>query len=297
MSKTQSNTKKPNFLKRLSIGPILIAIGIILCVLPLATNAVFQFQSGQTVSSFENAALEIDSETKETVLEQARAYNAHFGGYADSRVALDVEDIQPYESQLNINGDGMMGWIEIPKADIRASIYHGVEDNVLAMGVGHQSETSLPVGGEYSHCVISGHSGMAQYQVFDNIRVLEAGDVIGIHVLDEVYAYRVTGWKIINPDDFELNYTQGDYITLVTCTTDPDPINPKGRIGVNDKRLLVEAERCEYDPSEFENTSPDVGVYINDFTRPLFIGTGILALCGLIAFLIKKLRARKQVNQ
>lgn len=290
--KSPKHSQKRTLAKRPSLAQVLIVLGLVLCVLPLLSNFLFQTQSSQSASAYAENTSQIDSEMKEQILEQARAYNAHLGGYTDNRVSLSIDEILPYEEQLSVDGETSMGWIEIPKAGITASIYHGVKDDVLAMGVGHQSETSLPVGGDYSHCFISGHSGMAQYQIFDNIRVLEEGDVFALHVLDDIYAYRVIDWEIIDPDDVSLSFDKGDYVTLVTCTTDPDALNPKGRTGINDKRLLVTAERCEYSPEEFENTSPDMGVYINDFTRPFLIAAGLLIVVGICLLASELIRGR-----
>ena len=136
---------------------------------------------------------------------------------------------------------------------------------------------------------------MQQYRVFDGIRALEAGDVFAIWVLGDPYAYRVTSWEIVDDEGYELfPITEGDECTLVTCTTIPDRFNPKGAIGVNDKRLLVHAERCEYDPSEFEDIPLDQSVMINDNTRPLIIAIILLLLFFLLLTLLKLRKRRKK---
>ena len=172
-----------------------------------------------------------------------------------------------------------MGWIEVPRANIIMKVFHGVGEPALSAGVGHQPETSLPVGGARAHSYLTGHSGMQQHRIFDGIRALEAGDVFAVHILGEVFSYRVTSWEIVDPGAVDVAPQDGDFCTLVTCTTAPDAFNPKGRVGVNDKRLLVHGERCEYDPAEFEQTQPDVSAYVNDNTRPALVGA-----CLLLAF-------------
>ncbi len=271
---------------QLPIPQIIIVVGLLLCLAPVVSNLYWQHVAQQNVSSFTSTAETIDPKTKQHLLAQARAYNARLGGYEDTwaNSILKGEDIWPYDDQLSIDGDEAIGWIEVPTCGIKMTIYHGVGEPALSSGVGHQPETSLPVGGAKSNCYLTGHSGMRQFRVFDGIRALEVGDVFAVHVLGDVYAYRVTGWQIVDPDNFDATPEEGDRCTLVTCTTSPDPLNPKGRIGVNDKRLLVTGERCEYDPSEFEAAaaSPAQSVYLNDNTRPAIIASALLALTGLV---------------
>ncbi len=257
---------------------LVIAVGVLMCLAPIATDLYFRLTTESEVTQMTDTAGTVPSEEKERLLAQARAYNARLGGYFDE-AAAGIEDVLPYEAQLSLDGEEAMGWIEIPRANIQMKVYHGVGEPALSAGVGHQPETSLPVGGVRSHSYLTGHSGMQQHRIFDGIRVLEAGDVFAVHVLDEVFAYRVTSWEILDPGSVDVTPRDGDRCTLVTCTTTPDALNPKGRIGVNDKRLLVHGERCEYDPAEFEQTQPDVSAYVNDNTRPALVGA-----CLLLAF-------------
>lgn len=282
--------------RSLPIPQILIVVGLVLCLAPVVSNLYWQHVAENNVSTFTSTAEGLDPEVKSEILAQARAYNARLGGY-ESGTGIADEEIWPYEDQLSIDGDEAIGWVEVPKAGITMTVYHGVGEPALSSGVGHQPETSLPVGGERSHCYLTGHSGMRQFRVFDGIRALEPGDVFAVHVLGDVYAYRVTSWEIVDPEGVDVTPGDGDVCTLVTCTTTPDPWNPKGRIGINDKRLLVHGERCEYDPSEFEDaeTSPAASVYVNDNTRPALIAAALLALTGLallVMWLARRLRRR-----
>lgn len=261
--------------RRLSLPVLLIALGIVMCLAPIATDLYFRFVTRNDVTSMSDTAEAVSSEEKQLLLDQARAYNARLGGYEDPASA-NVGSILPYDQQLSVDGEETMGWIEIPRADVVMKVYHGIGEPALSAGVGHQPETSLPVGGARSHCFLTGHSGLQQHRIFDGIRALEEGDVFAVHVLGEVFAYRVTGWEIVDPTQVDLTPTDGDRCTLVTCTTSPDEWNPKGRIGINDKRLLVHGERCEYDLAEFEQTEPDVTAYVNDNTRPALMGAGLL---------------------
>ena len=257
----------------------LMGAGVLICLAPLVSNCVGQAGVRREVATYTATAESIDPARKAELLAQAQAYNARLGGY-DAGVDVAPEEILSYEEQLALEQDGAMGWIEIPSCGIEMKVFHGVGAEVLSAGVGHQSESSLPVGGERSHCYLTGHTGMRELQIFDGIRQLEEGDVFAIHVLGEVFAYRVTGWRIVEPTDVDFTPGPGDVCTLVTCTTDPDPLNPKGRAGVNDKRLLVTGERCAYVAEEFEQEDPGMGVYVNDATKPALLAAGVLAALG-----------------
>lgn len=290
--------------RRLPVPQLLIVVGLVLCLAPVVSNLYWQQVARENVSSFTSTAEAVDPETKEHLLAQARAYNARLGGYEDqwANEVLAGEEVWEYDDQLSIDGDEAIGWVEVPKCGIEMTVYHGVGEPALSSGVGHQPETSLPVGGERSHCYLTGHSGMRQFRVFDGIRALEVGDVFAVHVLGDTYAYRVTGWEIVDPDGVDVAPGDGDLCTLVTCTTSPDPWNPKGRIGINDKRLLVHGERCEYDPSEFEDAeaSPAASVYVNDNTRPALIAAALLALTGLALLgtrVVRRLRRRSETRR
>ena len=151
------------------------------------------------------------------------------------------------------------------------------------------------MGGETATCVLEGHSGMATSRMFDDIRLLKQGDMLCIWTLAEPYAYKVTGWEIVDPDeviprlDIEPHV---DRVVLVTCTTTPDIVNPKGRTGVNDKRLLVYAERCEYDPAYFERGNPVSDVVTSPRSLPFAVA--LAAAIALVAVLVARGRRRRR---
>ena len=138
---------------------------------------------------------------------------------------------------LNITDSGIMGYVEIPKINCKLPIYHGIDDSVLQVAIGHIAGTSLPVGGESSHCVISGHRGLPSARLFTDIDKLNQGDTFAIHVLDETLYYEVDQIRIVKPEQTEnIRITKGeDYCTLVTCTP----------YGVNSHRLLVRGHRLQ----------------------------------------------------
>lgn len=142
---------------------------------------------------------------------------------------------QEYQARLNLNRDGVMATIIIPKLNVSVPIYHGTEDEELQKGVGHLQASSLPVGGESTHAVLAGHNGLPAMKVFDDIHELKAGDYFIIQVLGRTLAYEVTGTDTVLPDETDsLEIQDGkDLVTLVTCTP----------YGINTHRLLVHAKR------------------------------------------------------
>lgn len=183
--------------------------------------------------------------------------------YADISTSLGNE--MPYGSQLSWRTPDVMGVIEIPSIGTRLTIRHGTTEESLASGAGHLETSSLPVGGFSSHCVISGHSGVETARMFDDIRLLQVGDVFLLKVLDDTYAYRVSSVEdMVDPDELadHVRIEEGrDLCTLFTCTP----------YGVNSHRLLVHGERIPYDPESEEIVWNATRVYVNDLTRPLIV--------------------------
>ncbi|MBP3940385.1 MAG: class C sortase, partial [Christensenellaceae bacterium] len=164
----------------------------------------------------------------------AKAYNKSLIGRYNAYLLPD-EQKQQYEKLLNIGGDGIMAIIEIPTIDLLLPIYHGTEENVLQVAVGHLEWTSLPIGGENTHCVVSSHRGLPSARLFTDIDQLTVGDHVYIRVLNEQHCYEVDKITIVEPDDTkDLLIEEGkDLLTLVTCTP----------YGINSHRLLVRGHR------------------------------------------------------
>lgn len=190
---------------------------------------------------------------------------------------------EDYENMLNLDGNGVMGYIEIPKIEVKLPIYHGSEEESLEKGIGHMEKTSLPVGGKGTHCVLTGHRGLPNAQLFTRLDELKEKDLIYISVLDKTLAYEVDQIQVVLPEEMkvaEINPEQ-DYITLVTCTP----------YSVNSHRLLVRGCRIEY--REKETKQDKTGNLLNQNRKFLLIGslTGILIL--LIAMEIYLWNRRK----
>ena len=144
---------------------------------------------------------------------------------------------QDYEQQLNVLGDGVMGYLQIPAIDLQLPIYHGVTEDVLQKGVGHLPESSLPTGGENTHCVLSAHAGLNDQKLFTDLELLELGDRFTLYILGEQLTYEVDSIQTVLPDQLQsLSIQPGeDLVTLMTCTP----------YGINTHRLLVRGHRVE----------------------------------------------------
>jgi sortase A len=198
---------------------------------------------------------------------------------------------QNYDQLLNLAGNGIMGYVQIPSIDVDLPIYHGTEDATLEAGVGHLLGSSLPVGGSSTHCVLTAHSGMASQKLFSDLPQLAVGDVFYLEVLGEKLAYQVDQVKTVLPHDTSfLGITDGqDYCTLVTCTP----------FGINTHRLLVRGTRIPYEEAEQivvdqtqKDPDPIVSNWEQDYLKGLYIGLALLAVIALLTILICILRRK-----
>lgn len=233
--------------RRRAVGllPVLFLVaGMLVVAVPLGARLVNDWRNARAVSSMSSTAQAMDEDKRAALLANAHAYNDVLAGAnvaQDSEASgLTSEDVVPYGEQLDA-GIAAIAWVEISKIGLSLPIYRGTGNDALAAGVGHLEGTSLPVGGTSTHCVLTGHSGLATNRMFDDIRRLSKGDVLVLHVLGEELAYEIFDTEVVWPDEMaSLGIVPGDdLVTLVTCTP----------YGVNDHRLLVHARRCEL-PSE-----------------------------------------------
>ncbi len=211
-------------------------IGLSLLLYPSVSDYWNRFHQSQMIVSYDEEVALIDPAVKEQLWADAVAFNERLL-QRDNRYLLSEEDREDYGNLLNINQNGIMGSIEIPGIDCNLPIYHGTEESVLQVAVGHIDWTSLPVGGESTHCVISGHRGLPSAKLFSELDKLKEGDTFSLRVLDEVLTYAVDQILIVEPNDtVALQVVEGeDYCTLVTCTP----------YGINTHRLLVRGHRIE----------------------------------------------------
>ena len=278
-------------------------VGLFLFLYPLLSNAQYDAQQKADARAYDKAMSQLASDSSSgdadeksltSMLEDARSYNAslHTSGtyLTDPFDESELEDPtkEPYANLVNPDGDGLMGYIEIPKIGVNLPIYHGTAPEVLAGGVGHLQPTSLPVGGTGTHSVLSAHTGVAGRKLFTDLDQLVEGDTFYIHVLDKVLAYRVDNIEVVLPDDVSsLSIDPNeDKVTLVTCTP----------YGVNDHRLLVTGRRTAYDPDEASSAGSVPVTSTNwfmDYLRAIFIWAGVITIVLLIRFARRKRKATR----
>ena len=218
---------------------VLLLAGVSLLLYPTVSDYWNTLHATAAVTTYAQAVRELDNEKYEQMLEKAQEYNRGLLK-RENPFLLGPEEQEAYPSLLDLDGTGIMGYIEIPAIDVSLPIYHGTEDSVLQIAVGHLEWTSLPVGGESTHCVLSGHRGLPSAKLFTNLDRLTVGDTFVIRTLDEVLTYEVSQILIVEPAETEaLTPRPGeDLCTLVTCTP----------YGINSHRLLVCGVRTETAP-------------------------------------------------
>lgn len=194
-----------------------------------------QRHASQAIATYQAQVEKIDNAERKAMIEEAKAFNATLP--LGANFTLDDEKMEEYYDTLDITGTGIMGYIEVPKIGVNLPIYHGIEDTILQIAIGHIPGTSLPVGGETTHAVVSGHRGLPSAMLFTDLDRMTEGDIFTVTVLDEMVTYQVDQIRIVLPEDTSnLAIESGrDYMTLVTCTP----------YGVNSHRMLVRGTRID----------------------------------------------------
>lgn len=227
------------WLKQNLITVILVLIlltGLSLLLYPTVSDYWNSLHQSRAIATYSEAVAEIDDNNYEILWEEAKEYNERLKE-KKNRLYLDDEERKEYESLIDVSGNGIIGYIEIPKISVALPIYHGTDEGVLQIAIGHIEGSSLPVGGAGTHCVLSGHRGLPSAKLFTNLDELVIGDEFVIRVLDETLTYEVDQIRIVEPGDLsDLEIEEGkDLCTLVTCTP----------YGINTHRLLVRGHRVE----------------------------------------------------
>ena len=266
------------------IFAILFLAGLSLLLYPFIANEWNNYRQKRLMSNYEEvvaekeAAGEIDYEAE---WEKARAYNDALlpSILPDSfAIAEASEEDEAYMSALNLAGDGIMGSVEIPKIDITLPVFHTTEEDVLEQAAGHLEGSSLPVGGESTHAVISAHRGLPSAALFTDLDKLEEGDHFLIHVLDDTLCYEVDQITVVEPEETDtLAVVEGeDLVTLLTCTP----------YGVNSHRLLVRGHRVPYVPEEVEDESTS-GISLHT-SYLLWVAVGLAVTGAVVAVLYRR---------
>ncbi len=211
-------------------------VGLSLLLYPSVSDYWNSLHQSRAVANYAEEVANLDSELYDALLEEAHAYNRSLTE-KENPYRMTKENLAQYNALLNLSGNGVIGYIEIPSIGCSLPIYHGVEDSVLQIAIGHIEWTSLPIGGESTHSVVSGHRGLPSAKLFTDLDKLIPGDHFLLRILDETLTYEVDQLLIVEPEDTKaLQIVEGkDYCTLVTCTP----------YGINTHRLLVRGHRVE----------------------------------------------------
>lgn len=266
---------------------LLFLIGFGIMLYPVLSNALSQISYNETISSYEQSVSDENSSLYQSMIQEAVHYNEKLTTSSIVDVFSDPEitNSEEYMDILNLNRDGVMGYISVPKIDIKIPIYHGTSSEVLSKGVGHLEGSSFPVGGESTHAILSAHRGLPSARLFTDLDQLEVGDKFYIYILDQVYTYQVDQVLVIEPSETEALQIQDgkDLVTLVTCTP----------YGVNTHRLLVRGERVEELAEQVIESESNRDLTINDYV--LYIGLfGAIVLVLVTIIIVWKIHRKNR---
>ena len=268
-------------------------VGLSLLLYPLVANQWNNYRQSRLISSYDSTVAQKEQEGSidyEAEWQKARAYNESLlpSILPDSFAVAEASDEpdEEYMACLNIAGDEMMGTVEIPKINIELPIYHTTDEEVLEQAAGHLEGSSLPVGGESTHAVISAHRGLPSASLFTDLDQLEEGDHFLLHILDDTLAYEVDKISVVEPEETQdLAVEEGeDLVTLLTCTP----------YGVNSHRLLVRGHRVPYEPEAIADEQPPLFGTSLHTNYLLWVLVGLLITGGFIAVLYFYDKKRKQ---
>lgn len=263
---------------------VTLMIGISLLLYPTISDYWNSFHQSRAIAGYAEAVAEMDTVDYEKIWNDAVMYNKELQTRSNHWF-LTEEQQEEYESMLNVSDNGIMGYIEIPSIKVSLPIYHGVDEGILQVAIGHIEGSSLPVGGKGSHCVISGHRGLPSAKLFTDLDQLAEGDIFMLRVLDETLTYEVDQILIVEPNDMSsLEFDEEkDYCTLVTCTP----------YGINSHRLLVRGHRvANLEESEEIRVTADAQQIDPVLITPALAGI-LLVLLLLGTFMWNRVRSRR----
>lgn len=267
-----------------SILVFLTALGITLY--PIISNYVNQKYASKIYTEYEEMIQNVDDTSLKDARRLAEQYNNALAPVSAYEQESLSEASQNYDTLLNMGGNGIMGYVEIPSIQVNLPIYHGTDSETLERGIGHLLGSSLPIGGASTHSVLSGHSGLAGQKMFTDLLQVKEGDVFYLHVLGETLAYQVVSLNTVLPYDTSLlGITPGaDLCTLITCTP----------LAVNTHRLLVTGERIPYESAQEiqaemqQETTEAESAWEQEYLHGLYIALAIVLLlmiiCCAVAF-------------
>lgn len=280
--KRNRKTRRHGAARRWIITAMLVLTGIALMAYPFVSNFLYEHRQQQVIYQYEEETNEMGDARRETALAEAEQYNqalqeSHFSITDPFDPNTEKEETEAYEQLLNLSGDGVMGFVEIPAISVYLPILHGTSDSVLQDGVGHLENTSLPVGGVGTHAALSAHSGLSDKKLFTDLPLLVEGDLFYIHVLGRTMAYQVDQILTVLPYETDaLRIVSGqDYVTLLTCTP----------YGINSHRLLVRGTAVPYTPQNEQPAVVQTQRAPSQWMRQyaMAMATGLVLLACLVA--------------
>ena len=265
-----------------AITSLLLGVGLL--SYPTISNMINDHHSSKAIASYQEAVEKLDDDDYEEEIKKVKKHNAKLAQQGFLAAGQDMErrdHYHHYQQRLNINEDGMMGSIRIPKIHVQLPIYHTTNPDVIAHAIGHYIGSSLPMGGKSTHAILSGHRGLPSANLFSDLDQLNEGDIFYIDVLSKTLAYKVVMMKTIDPEDVsDLDIIHNkDYVTLLTCTP----------YGVNTHRLIVRGERIPYRNDRADQEKDLLGSYFysTTFKETLFV-VGALIISMMLWFVYKR---------
>lgn len=289
MKRRDETNKNRRFSTAVSI--LLVVVGLAMILYPTVANQINQAANGKVIEEYRQNVEATDDSEKEQMWAAVQDYNAELAEREPYIADLTEKMRERYESLMNMTGNGIIGYIEIPKANVYLAVYHGTEESVLQTGVGHLEGSSLPAKGESVHTVLTSHTGLPSARLFTDIDQLKIGDTFTLHILNETLTYQVEKTRRVEPEEVNnLHIDEGQELcTLITCTP----------YGVNTHRLVITGRRIET-PTETEPVTeqmPAAQMITSKWNRwfmllPAVVFTGIV-----LAVVLYKRRKKNRMNR
>lgn len=288
MMKTNRQSEK----KGKKFRNLLFWAGFLICIYPVISNIVERQRQADAVATYRQTMEKEDEKEIEEKWRQSNEYNEMLF-QAKGGIVEETEE-KKYEELLNIHGTDIMGSLEIPKIQVELPIYHGTEDEVLSNGIGHLEGTSLPIGGENTHSVLTGHRGLPSSKLLVRLDEMKIGDLFFIHTYKEVMAYKVEEIIVVKPEDtawMEIK-AEKDLVSLVTCTP----------FGINSHRLIVTGHRVDYKEKEYIKIKPQLPsvreIIVTVFPILFVISVGVIQIKNRIqTYRRQRRRKRREKNR
>lgn len=270
--------------------------GIFLTAYPYLYNAYTEKHHSEVMDNYSRTVETISQEELDSIRQQVAEYNDSL--LSESSVLTDPFDPEAYKNHdsdtyarmLNINGDGIIALLSVPKINVNLPVYHGTDEEIISRALGHLEGTSMPIGGPSTHSVITGHTGLSNQRLFTDLTELQTGDVFYIDVLNETLAYEIDRIDIVEPDDTSLLsvYKGEDYVTLLTCYP----------YGINSHRLMVRGTRIPYDEAVeqeklMEENTVSTSQWDREYIRAIAVCLAGYSVLLVIFIIVRKKRSKK----